>query len=93
MKTLRSFIKESINDMLTFKDGRLEDSSKVLPVSDRDKITAMKIFAQSDLSDFSYKYHYVSSEYPEGVLVTCKHSRKTYLVSHGNPGRVIRYNE
>ena len=92
MKTLEKFIKESINDMLTFKDGYIDNVNKSLPVSNRDKSTAMEIFAKSDSSDFSYEYHYISTGYPEGVLVTCNHSSKTYLVTHGNPGHVIRYN-
>ena len=91
MKTLKKFIKESIDDMLTFKDGRLDDN-EMLAVSDRDKVTAMKIFAKSDSSDFSYEYYYESSSQPEGILVTCNHSGKTYLVAHGNPGHVVRYN-
>ena len=91
MKTLKKFIKESIDDMLTFKDGRL-DGNEVLAVSDRDRVAAMEIFAKSDSSDFSYEYYYESSRQPEGVLVTCNHSGKTYLVTHGNPGRVMRFN-
>jgi len=91
MKMLKRFIKESIDDMLTFKDGRF-DGDEMPKVSDRDKVKAMEIFAKSDSSDFSYEYYYVSSSQPEGVLVTCNHSGKTYLVSHGNPGYVVRYN-
>ena len=77
--------------MLTFKDGRL-DGTEMLQVSDRDKVAAMETFAKSELSDFSYEYYYESSSQPEGVLVTCNHSGKTYLVTHGNPGHVMRFN-
>lgn len=90
MKNLKKFIKESIDNMLTFKDGRL-DGTEMLQVSDRDKVTAMETFAKSELSDFSYEYYYESSSQPEGVLVTCNHSGKTYLVTHGNPGQVMRF--
>ena len=90
MKNLKKFIKESIDNMLTFKDGRL-DGTEMLQVSDRDKVTAMETFAKSELSDFSYEYYYESSSQPEGVLVTCNHSGKTYLVTHGNPGHVMRF--
>lgn len=91
MKTLKRFIKESIDDMLTFKDGR-SNGDKIQQVSDRDKVTAMETFAKSDLSDFSYEYYYESSSQPEGVIITCNHSGKKYLVIHGNPGQVILYN-
>ena len=95
MNTLKNFIKESINDMLTFKDGYLDDSSKSLPVSSRDRLTALEIVACKQLFNeltpgtLSYKYNYSSTGHPEGVLVTCSHSRKTYLVSHH--GHIVEF--
>lgn len=89
MKELKRFIKESIDDMLTFKDGLWNGEAPT--VSDRDKVKAMEIFAKSDSSDFSYKYYYEGSRQPEGVLITCNHTGKTYLVMHGNYGHVIRF--
>ena len=92
MKNLKKFIKESIKDMLTFKDGYINHSNEPpKEVSARDRVMAMQMFAQSESSDFSYEYHYESVGHPEGVLVTCIHSGKTYLVTHGNPGHVVRY--
>ena len=88
MKTLKSFIKESISDMLTFKDGHLDDSSKSLPVSNRDKLTALETIACKQLfkkekpGNLSYDYHYESVGHPEGVIVSCSKSNKKYLISH-----------
>ena len=82
MKRLRKLIRETIDNMLTFKGGVLSNSNEYLEVTPEDRVKAMDLFAQSDSSDFSYEYHYLSSNYPEGVLVTCNHSGRTYLVSH-----------
>tara|TARA_B000000557_G_C20422712_1_gene295328 strand:+ start:10 stop:285 length:276 start_codon:yes stop_codon:yes gene_type:complete len=89
MKSLKKFIREAIDDMLTFKGGILSDSNEYLEVTPEDRVKAMTLFAQSDSSDFSYKYHHLSSQYPEGVLVTCNHSGRTYLVSH--TGNVVEF--
>ena len=82
MKNLKIFIKESLDDMLTFKGGILSNPNEYLEVTPEDRVKAMKCFAQSESSGFSYKYYYLSTGYPEGVLVTCDHSGKTYLVSY-----------
>ena len=89
MKSLKVFIKETIEDMSTYKGGILSGSNEYLEVTHDDRVKAMKLFAQSDSSDFSYEYYYESSQYPEGVLVTCNHSGRTYLVSH--TGNVIEF--
>ncbi len=89
MNTLKNFIKESINDYL-------DDSSKSLPVSNRDRLTALEIVACKQLFNeltpgtLSYKYNYSSTGHPEGVLVTCSHSGKTYLVSLSN-GHIVEF--
>ena len=95
MKNLEKFIKESLNNMLTFKDGELHRSDGYVKVSDRDRLTALeivackKLFNESTPGTLSYKYHYLSTGQPEGVLVTCSHSGKTYLVTH--QGRIIDF--
>ena len=95
MKSLKRFIKESINDMLTFKDGRL-DYNELQPVSDRDKLKTLEIIACKQLFDkeepgiLSYKYHHESSKYPEGIFVSCSKSNKKYLVTHH--GHIIDFN-
>ena len=91
MKTLKSFIKESINDMLTFKGGILSQPGDHVDVIDEDKVKALETIACKQLfpnltsDSLSYEYHYESSEYPEGVIVSCNSSHKKYLVSyHGH---------
>ena len=87
MKNLKKFIKESISDMLTFKDGRLDYNEERL-VSNRDKLAALEtiackqLFKKEEPGTLSYEYHYESSQYPEGVIVICSKSNKKYLVSH-----------
>ena len=95
MNALKNFIKESINDMLTFKDGKLRRPDDYEEVSDRDRLTALEIVACKQLFNeltpgtLSYKYNYSSTGHPEGVLVTCSHSGKTYLVSHH--GHIVEF--
>ncbi len=88
MKTLKIFIKESIDDMLTFKGGIPSVSSDYDNVIDEDKVKALEtlvckeLFPDLKTDSLTYKYHHVSSEYPEGVIVSCNNSHKTYLVTH-----------
>ena len=88
MKNLKEFIKESIEDMLTFKGGISSDTSGYVDVIDEDKVKALEILACKQLfpglnaNSLSYKYHHLSSKYPEGVIVSCSNSNKKYLVTH-----------
>lgn len=87
MKNLRILIRETLDSMLTFKGGVLSNPSEYLEVIPRDRVKAMELFNKSvsnasDSSDFSYEYYYESSNYPEGVLVTCNNSGITHLVAH-----------
>lgn len=84
MKNLKRFIKESINDMLTFKgennlDGNRYDNS----VSEADKQKALDLI--KDSQDVSFEYYYVSSEFPEGVKISIR--GHAFIVEHS--GRVI----
>ena len=88
MKSLKEFIKESIEDMLTFKGGGNSESDRRAFVSNEDKVKAMEILACKQLfsgskpGSFSYEYYYESSKYPEGIIVTCNISGKKYLASY-----------
>ncbi len=88
MKTLKIFIKESIDDMLTFKGGISSEASDYVDVIDEDKVKALEtlvckeLFPDLKTDSLSYEYHHVSSEYPEGVIVSCSNSHKKYLVTH-----------
>ena len=88
MKNLKRFIKESLNDMLTFKGGHELDSNSYSSVSDEDKVKALetitckKLFLKKEPGSLSYEYYYESSKYPEGILVMCSKSDKKYLVTH-----------
>jgi len=88
MKNLKEFIKESIEDMLTFKGGISSDTSGHVDVIEKDRVKALEILACKQLfpnlktNSLSYKYHKVSSKYPEGVIVSCSNSNKKYLVAH-----------
>ncbi len=89
MKNIKEFIKESIEDMLTFKGGIPSDtSSGHVDVIEKDKVKALEILACKQLfpdlktNSLSYEYHNLSSRYPEGVIVSCSNSDKKYLVTH-----------
>jgi len=78
MKSIRQFIKETIDSMMTFKGGVLSNPGEYLEVTPEDREKALEMFK----NNFSCEYYYESSRYPEGIEVTCNQSKKNYLVSH-----------
>ena len=92
MKILKSFIRESIDHMLTFKGGKLAHPDDFTAIEEEDKNSAVELLSKSfpalNLKNFTYKYYYESSPFPEGVVASCMSTGSKYLVTH--QGDVVR---
>ena len=72
MKNLKKFIKESLDDMLTFKDGLYPREN----VSESDKSEALEIIRNK----LSFKYSY-SATHADGIIITFSDG-KEYLITY-----------